>query len=116
MNAALKKIGFEAYEKNGKKKSNVFLTHKWEVIKIAPVINSLFVKHNLVYGDEPMMRWYTNNTKKVTINGNMSYAKIEENYRKTDGFMAFVAGMTLYDEIPEIKDVAQDLLLDVAVY
>ena len=55
-----------------------------------------------------MMRWYTNNTKKVTINGNMSYAKIEENYRKTDGFMALAAGLTLYEELPENEDVIQD--------
>lgn len=116
MNAALKKIGFTAYEGKDKARSNVMLTHKWEVIKIAPVINSLFIKHNLVYGNEEMMRWYTNNTKKVTINGNVTYAKIEENYRKTDGFMAFVAGMTLYEEIPEIEDAAHEIDFDIVTY
>lgn len=114
LNAALKKIGFTAYEGKDKAKSTVILTHKWDVIKVSPVINSLFINHNLVYGDVPMMRWYTNNTKKVTINGNVSYAKIEERYRKTDGFMAFVAAMIIYDELPQEEDIAQDL--DVCVY
>lgn len=107
LSSALEKIGFTAYMKN-KEKSNVVLTHKWDVIKIAPVINSLFITHNIVWGDVPMMRWYTNNTKKVTINGNVSYAKIEQHYRKTDGFMAFVAAMTIYEQLPENESVIQD--------
>lgn len=109
LNNALKKIGFYAYSGKDKDKSNVILIHKWDIIRTSQVINSLFVNHNLVWGDVPMMRWYTNNTKKVTINGNMSYAKIEENYRKTDGFMALAAGLTLYEELPEDEDEVMDL-------
>ncbi|MCM1194130.1 MAG: terminase large subunit [Acetatifactor muris] len=107
MNRALKEVGFDAFEKK-----NVVLTHKWDVVKAAPVINSLFVTHRIIAGDVPIWRWYVRNTKKVQINGNISYAKIEQNFRKTDGFMAFVAGMTIYDEIPEDEDV----LVDLAVY
>lgn len=102
LNRALKAIGFDAAKKN------VFLTHKWEVVKAAPVINSLFVTRKLVYGDVPMMRWYTNNTKKVEKNGNITYDKIEPLYRKTDGFMAFVAAMTLHEEMPDNEDVVMD--------
>jgi phage terminase large subunit-like protein len=47
------------------------------------------------------MRWYTNNTKKIESNGNMTYGKIEPNYRKTDGFMALVNAMIISDELPE---------------
>lgn len=103
MNKALKEIGFDAYENK-----NVVLTHKWDVIRIAPVINSLFVTHNLIF-TETIMRWYTNNTKKVTINGNVTFAKIDENLRKTDGYMAFVAAMTIEEEIPEESDIDFDL-------
>ena len=103
MNKSLKAIGFDAYDKK-----SVVQTHKWDIIKAAPVINSLFVTHKLIAGDTPIWRWYVNNTKKVTINGNISYAKIEENFRKTDGFMAFAAGMTIYDEVPEDEEIVMD--------
>lgn len=95
MNKALKDIGFDVYQHK-----NVVLVHKWDIIRIAPVINSLFVTHKIIFADI-IMRWYTNNTKKVTINGNVTFAKIDENFRKTDGFMAYVAAMTIEGEIPE---------------
>ena len=47
------------------------------------------------------MCWYTHNTKKVEKNGNMTYEKIEPNYRKTDGFMALVNAMIISDEIKD---------------
>lgn len=114
LKSALENIGFMAYKGKDKDKGNIFLTHKWEVIAAAPVITVLFVTQTLVFGDVPMMRWYTNNTKKVTMNGNVSYAKIEENYRKTDGFMAFVAAMTQYDAIPE--DITETFDLGIYTY
>lgn len=103
LNRALKNIGFDAAEKK-----NVVLTHKWDIVKAAPVINSLFITHSLVYGDVAMMRWYTNNAKKVEKGGNITYDKIEPNYRKTDGYMAFVAAMTLNEEMPENEDEVMD--------
>lgn len=96
LNKALKAVGFDAIEKK-----NVVMSHKWDIIAAAPTINSLFITHSLIIGNVPIMRWYINNTKKVTMNGNVSFAKIEEHYRKTDGFMAFANGMTLYDLLPE---------------
>ena len=74
-------------------------------MKAAPIINHGFVTHRIVFGNTPIMRWYTNNTKKqMDDKGNITYGKIEPNYRKTDGFMAFVSTMTIVDEIPEELD------------
>ena len=61
----------------------------------------MFINHKIVFGDCPIMRWYTNNAKKVSKGINYEYGKQEEHYRKTDGFMAFVAAATIKDEIKE---------------
>ena len=45
-------------------------------------------------GDNPLMRWYTNNSKIERIGINNVYSKIEPKSRKTDGFKAFVGAMT----------------------
>lgn len=59
--------------------------------KIAPEIEMLFADHRLIFGDNPLMRWFTNNVYvKRDKFGNMSYEKKDERKRKTDGFMAFV--------------------------
>lgn len=97
MKDALAHVGF-VYE-SGKIK----LVRPYDKIKIEPVIDSAFRNHNIVYGDCPIMRWYTNNTKKVKSKryDNYEYQKIEEKSRKTDGFFAFVAAMTRHKLIPE---------------
>lgn len=100
LNAAFKKIGFDASEKK-----NIFLVRPSNIMQVAPIINSAFVKRLIVFGNVPIMRWYTNNTKKLMDNkGNITYGKIEPNYRKTDGFMEFVNTMVIIDEIPEEVD------------
>lgn len=100
LNAAFKKIGFDAYEKK-----TIFLVRPSHIMQAAPIINSLFVNHTIIFGDVPIMRWYTNNTKKMMdAKGNITYGKIEPRYRKTDGFMAFVNTIVLLDEIPEEID------------
>lgn len=100
LNAALKKIGFDAFERK-----NIYLVHPSDIMKVAPIINHAFVTHTIVFGDIPIMRWYTNNTKKIMDNkGNITYGKIEQNYRKTDGFMEFVCTMVIVDDIPEESD------------
>ena len=57
-----------------------------------------------------MMRWYVNNTKSMpaarktageTDLGNWTYGKIEGKSRKTDGFMALVAAMTVENELDD---------------
>jgi phage terminase large subunit-like protein len=53
-----------------------------------------------------MMRWYTNNAKmEPAPNNNYKYGKIEPRSRKTDGFMAFVAAMTIEEELPEYHNI-----------
>ena len=100
LNSALKKVGFDAFEKK-----NVYLVRPSDIMKAAPIINHGFVTHRIVFGNTPIMRWYTNNTKKqMDDKGNITYGKIEPNYRKTDGLMAFVGTMTIIDEIPEELD------------
>lgn len=100
MNAALKKIGFDAFEKK-----NVRLVRPSDIMQASPIINHAFVTHVIVFGDVPIMRWYVNNTKKVMDNkGNITYGKIEPNYRKTDGFMEFVNTIVIIDLIPEEID------------
>ncbi|MCD8396102.1 MAG: terminase large subunit [Lachnospiraceae bacterium] len=81
----------------------VKLTRKSDTIKVFPVVNSAFVTHRFVWGDLPIMRWYTNNTK-VTIEGiNYDYGKIEPHARKTDGFMALVHAMTQLDLLESVN-------------
>jgi phage terminase large subunit-like protein len=100
LNSALKKVGFDAFEKK-----NVYLVRPSDIMKAAPIINHGFVTHMIVFGNTPIMRWYTNNTKKqMDDKGNITYGKIEPNYRKTDGFMEFVCTMTIIEEIPEELD------------
>ncbi len=56
-------------------------------------------KHNVIYGDNPLMRWFTNNVAvKVKPDGN-EVLKKDENRRKTDGFMAFVHALYRADDI-----------------
>ena len=63
--------------------------------KLAPLIESMFADRAIVFGDNPTMRWYTNNTgKKRDQKGNITYFKIEPKTRKTDGFFALIHALT----------------------
>ena len=74
-------------------------------MKIVPVIDSLFNNHQIVWGDNPLMRWFTNNTKLTDKTlGNYVYDKIEPKSRKTDGFMAFVHAMIAAQDLLEDED------------
>ncbi len=77
------------------------LTRPSDLMKAHPVINSAFVRHKFVWGDVPIMRWYTNNTKVVQEGLNNTYGKIEVHARKTDGFMAMAHGMTIINKLEE---------------
>lgn len=69
---------------------------------LAPRIEDAFANEKIIFGDNPLMRWYTRNvlvkTNKV---GNRTYEKKEPIRRKTDGFQAFVHGMYRADELLE---------------
>lgn len=101
MSRALKDIGFDAKEKQVK------LVRPSDVMLVQPKINSIFATQTLAVGDDPLFRWMTNNTKlEPAPNNNFKYGKIEEKSRKTDGFFAFVAAMTIEEDIPEYQETA----------
>lgn len=96
MSRELRSIGFEAKEKEVK------LTRPSDIMRIQPKIASIFANGQLAVGDDPLFRWFTNNTKlEPAPNNNFKYGKIEPKSRKTDGFMAFVAAMCVEEELPE---------------
>ncbi|MDK3630296.1 terminase large subunit [Staphylococcus pseudintermedius] len=80
--------------------------------KLAPRIETLFANHRIIFGDNPLMRWYTNNVAvQVKKDGNKEFVKKDEHRRKTDGFHAFLHALYSVDELQEIDlDKAFDLL------
>lgn len=58
--------------------------------KVAPIIEDGFANERFIFGDDPPMRWFTNNTYvKEDNQGNRTFLKKEPIRRKTDGFHAF---------------------------
>lgn len=95
----LKNIGFDASEKEVK------LIRPSDIMLVQPKISSMFANGRLAIGEDPLWRWFANNTKlEPAPNGNYKYGKIEPKSRKTDGFLAFVAAMCIEEEIPEPVD------------
>lgn len=100
MRNALEKAGFSPETKN------LYLVRPSDIMKVQPVIDSCFNNRNFIWGEQPVLRWATNNTKLVrsgrrdgTDTGNYYYAKIEGKSRKTDPFMALAASMVIEDEL-----------------
>ncbi|MBU9728277.1 terminase TerL endonuclease subunit [Diplocloster modestus] len=101
---SLEKVGI-IYDPDKKMKDQVIqLVRPSNIELVEPIIDSAFTNHNIIWGDCQTMRWYANNTKKVQTkkNGNYQYKKIEAKSRKTDGFFAFAAAMTQWEDLPEI--------------
>lgn len=96
LNYAFKRIGFDAYENK-----NIKLVRPSDIMRVAPLINSAFLNHSIIWGIAPVMCWYANNTKVIRSNGNLTYGKIEEKSRKTDGFMMMTSAFTLSDELED---------------
>lgn len=69
---------------------------------LAPRVEMYFAKGMFIWGDNPLMRWYTNNVL-VTIkkDGNKIYGKKEPIRRKTDGFQALICGLYRFEELSE---------------
>ncbi len=71
---------------------------------LAPRVETGFANRLFIFGDNPLMRWYTNNVLVVVKkDGNKEYQKKEPIRRKTDGFQAFVYGLYRVDEISDIN-------------
>ena len=92
MRKAFAEKGFEADRKDG----NIKLVYSPEQSKVAPLISSAFLNHKIIWGDNMLMRWYTNNAIRILDKkGNITFGKIEPKSRKTDGFMALVAAIVV---------------------
>jgi len=78
--------------------------------KIAPLVENMFSEEKIAFGDNPTMRWYTNNTcTEIDKKGNTTYLKIEPILRKTDGFFALIHALTQDDELIEVQNDVMDL-------
>lgn len=96
LSRALRDVGFDANDKEVK------LVRPNDIMQVVQKVSSMFIGNKIIWGDDPMMRWYTRNTKLVPApNNNFRYDKIEPKSRKTDGFMAFVNAVILEEELPE---------------
>ena len=90
----LKEIGFDAAEKS------VYIVRPSDIMKVQPVIDSAFTNRQFVWGDNPVLRWATNNTKLMRRQtGNFYYDKIEPKSRKTDPFQAMVHAVVIEGEL-----------------
>lgn len=79
---------------------------------LAPRVETIFAKHNLIFGNNPLMRWYTNNVYvKTKPDGNREYLKKDEFKRKTDGFQAFIHALWQADNI--LTDEIDFMLADI---
>lgn len=103
MTTALSAIGFDANNKD-----RVKLIRPSDIMRVEPVIQECFNRGYFSFGDNPLLRWATNNTKRVRSSrqsgsdtGNFYYAKIEARSRKTDPFMALVASMCIEDKLTQ---------------
>jgi len=107
---ALNNLGF-SYENK-----NIKLIRLSDIMKVVPVVDSAFVSQSFIWGDDPVLRWATNNTKLIKMGkrqgqdlGNYVYGKIESKTRKTDPFMALVHSMCIEAELPDMQAKVMDL-------
>jgi phage terminase large subunit-like protein len=69
---------------------------------LAPRIEDGFAQQKFVWGDNPLLRWNTQNVAvKTDPRGNKQYLKKEEVRRKTDGFKCFEYTLYRIDEVNE---------------
>jgi len=85
---------------------------------VAPQIEDGFANERFIFGDNPLMRWYTNNVYvKETAKGKV-FEKKEQTRRKTDGFSAFTHALygTGYDEFKEQQGTSGEFILKDIVF
>lgn len=69
---------------------------------LSPLVEEMFAKRDIIFGDDPLMRWYVGNVyKDEKANGNVEYKKIDKEKRKTDGFFAFLHALNFDHELSE---------------
>lgn len=112
MSKALAEYGFLA-DKDGKIK----IVRPSDEMQLIPTLTSLFNNNRIAVGDDPLMRWCINNSKRVTSSaGNMTYGKIEAKSRKTDAFKALVAAEICRDELIAMNEINQTMFNTMNVY
>lgn len=100
MKEPLLNIGFDVNDKD-----KVKIIRPSDIMQIEPVVQECFSRGYFSWGDNPVLRWATNNTKRErrkisgVDTGNFIYSKIEARSRKTDPFMALVAAMCCEDAL-----------------
>lgn len=105
----LEKIGFSWDLKN------IRLVRPSNIMRTYPIIDRCFANQWFYWGDQPCLRWATNNTKLVRAKkskvakdgendiGNFIFGKIEPKSRKTDPFMALVHSMCYEYELSDME-------------
>ena len=95
------RLGFDSRDKN-----RVKLVRPSDIMQADTVIQQCFNEGRFHWGDNAVLRWAVNNTKRVPSSrkvgsdtGNYYYAKIEAKSRKTDPFMALVASVCIENRI-----------------
>jgi phage terminase large subunit-like protein len=97
--------GFDVDDKN-----RVMLMKRVTQMRYAPVIQSAFINHMIAWGDNPLMRWFTNNTlADIDKQGNIVFGKKNAKYRMTDGFMALAAAFGASAELVEQPNIEIDI-------
>lgn len=95
MKKALEGVGFVSG-----KDGNILQVKGRNIMQIAPRLIAQMNRQQVAFGDDALMRWYINNTKQLLdTRGNITFGKIEPKTRKTDGFMAAVAAVTMVDRL-----------------
>ena len=95
------RLGFDSRDK-----TRVKLVRPSDIMQADTVIQQCFNEGRFHWGDNAVLRWAVNNTKRVPSSrkvgsdtGNYYYAKIEAKSRKTDPFMALVASVCIENRI-----------------
>lgn len=103
---ALKAAGFDTDKKGA---NNVKLIRPSDEMRMYPTINSTFTNHKVIWGDNPLMRWFVNNTCLVPeAHDNYTFGKIEPKTRKTDGFKAYVAAVCISEDLEDSAEEEDD--------
>ena len=71
---------------------------------LAPRVEDGFANHKFIFGDNPLMRWFTNNVFVKETKDGKQFLKKEEVKRKTDGFQAFIHALYKATELDDQVD------------
>lgn len=106
------------------KLKNLRLVRPLDVGRTQPIICSAFMQGKFIWGDNPMLRWATNNTKVVPFNaknaiysetGAYTFGKIEPKSRKNDPFMSLAHAMVEEPNLREAKPLNKDIFRTVVI-